>query len=133
MVDPQKRGLAWDTVLSELAPNISPDLSNLSHSVVISPSVSRNIKKTLQSRFLHRVAPYLSNGILPPLIVGPPSSTFILGLLPFPSIFLSPNRVFALHARKLLWKKQDSLSPTEVHFRNFVLLSVAPSIPIMRG
>ena len=39
---------------------------NPSHTVVTSFSGIRNMKQSLQSRFLHSVAPYLSSGILPP-------------------------------------------------------------------
>ena len=45
-----------------LARTLQPN--NPSHSVVTSPSGIRNMKQTLQSRFLHCVAPYLSSGIL---------------------------------------------------------------------
>ena len=40
--------------------------NNPSHSVVTSPSGSRDMKPTLQSRFLHHVNPHLSSGILTP-------------------------------------------------------------------
>ena len=39
---------------------------NPSHTVVTTFSGIRNMKQSLQSRFLHSVAPYLSSGILPP-------------------------------------------------------------------
>ena len=39
--------------------------TNPSRSVVTSPSGSRDMKQTLQSRFLHYVAPHLSSGIFP--------------------------------------------------------------------
>ena len=39
--------------------------NNPSHTVVTSPSGSRNMKQTFQSRFLYCVAPHLSSGILP--------------------------------------------------------------------
>ena len=39
--------------------------NNSSQSLVTSPSGSRNIKQTLQSKFLHCVAPVLSSDILP--------------------------------------------------------------------
>ena len=45
--------------------------NNPSHSVITSPSGSRDMKQTLQSRFLHSVAPHLSSG-LPPPTMGPP-------------------------------------------------------------
>ena len=35
------------------------------HSVVTSPSGNRNMKQTLQSRFVHRISLHLTNGILP--------------------------------------------------------------------
>ena len=35
---------------------------DLSHSVVTSPSGSKNMKQTFQSRILHCVAPYLMSG-----------------------------------------------------------------------
>ena len=44
--------------------------TNPSHDVVTSPSGSRDMKQTLQSRFLHVVAPHLSNGVLPPAEYG---------------------------------------------------------------
>ena len=40
--------------------------SHPSHSIVTAPSGPRNMKQTLQSRFLPTVAPYLTNGTLPP-------------------------------------------------------------------
>ena len=40
--------------------------NNPSYSVITSLSGNRNVKQTLQSRFLHCVIPYLSTGILPP-------------------------------------------------------------------
>jgi len=45
------------------------------------------MKQTLQSRFLHFFAAYLSSGTLPPLIMGPPSIPFILKLFPIPNLF----------------------------------------------
>ena len=47
-----------------LARAIQPN--NPFHNVVAYPSGIRNMKQTLQSRFLHCVAPYLSSGIRPP-------------------------------------------------------------------
>ena len=61
--------------------------NNPSHSVVTFPSGSRNMKQTLQSRFPHCAAPYLSSGILPPPIMVPPSSPLILDLFPITSLF----------------------------------------------
>ena len=110
--------------------------NNPSHSVVTSPSSSRNMKQLLQSRFLHYVAPHLSNVILPPPIMGQPSSPYILDtyiLLPFPSLFYLITASFRLLPRKWFLKKLTFLGPTEVPFHNFDLLSVAPSIPIVRG
>ena len=61
--------------------------NNPSHSIVTSPSVIRNMKQSLQSRFLHCVSPYLWNRLYPPLIMGPPSSLIMLKLFPFPNLF----------------------------------------------
>ena len=107
--------------------------NNPSHSVVTSPSSSRNMEQTLQSRFLHCVALHLSTGILPPPIMGPPSSPYILELFPFPCLFYLITVSFKLFPRKLLRKNQAFLGLTEVPFHNFVLLSVILSIPIVRG
>ena len=54
-----------------------------SHSVVTSPWGNRNMKPTLQSQFLHCVSLYLSNGVLPPLIIGSPSSSSYLSRFRF--------------------------------------------------
>ena len=54
------------------------------------------MKQTLQSQFQYCVAPYLSNGILPPSIMGQPSNPFILDLLLFPSHFYLINVSFRL-------------------------------------
>ena len=44
--------------------------TNPSHDVVTSPSGSRDMKQTLQSRFLHIIAPHLSSGSLSPAEYG---------------------------------------------------------------
>ena len=80
--------------------------SNPSHSVVTFPSGSRDMKQTIQSRFQHYIAPHLSSGILPPPIMGPPSSPCILELLPFLSLFYLITASFRLLPRKLIRKKQ---------------------------
>ena len=64
--------LIWSQYLTRA---LQPD--NPSHSVVTSPSVIRNLIQTLQSRFLHCVATYISSGILPLSNYGGP---FILNL-----------------------------------------------------
>ena len=64
-----------------LAGDLQPN--NPSHSVVTLPSGSRYMKLAIQSRFLHihRAVFYR------PLIMGPPTSPFILELFPVPSLF----------------------------------------------
>jgi len=91
-----------------LARAIQPN--NTSHSAVTSSSGIRNMKQTLQPRFLHRVAPYLSSSI-PPLIMGPPSSPFILELFPIPNFFHLITVSFRLLPHKKQRKKQTSLGP----------------------
>ena len=71
--------------------------------------------------------------ICPPPSMGPPSSPYILELLQLPSPFYLITASFRPLPHKLLRKKQTFLDPTEVPFHNFGLLSVAPSIPIVRG
>ena len=81
------------------SPNHAGDFqpNNPSHDVVTSLSViRRNLQQTLQSRFLHCVAPYLSNGILPPLIIGPPSSPSKLIPVFDSKSLLSHNRILQI-------------------------------------
>ena len=67
--------------------------TNPSHDVVTSSSGSRDMKQTLQSRFLHVVAPHLSNGVLPPAEYGTTIKSLHTGAVAASKSLLSPNRV----------------------------------------
>ena len=56
----------------------------------------------------------------PSPIMGPPSSPCILELSPYPSLSYFITASFRLLPRKLLWKKQTFLGPTELPFDNLV-------------
>ena len=107
--------------------------NNPSHSVVTSPSGSRNMKQTLQSRFLHCVAPHLSSGILPSTNYGTTIKFLHNRAVTISKFLLSHNRVLQTASPQITWKKQTFLGLTEIPFHNFGLISVAPSIPIVRG
>ena len=67
--------------------------NNPSHSVVTSFSSTRNMKQTLQSWFLHYVAPYLSSGILPSTAYGTTMKSHHTTTLSGSISLLSHNRV----------------------------------------
>ena len=90
---------------------------------------SYRFKQTVQSRFLHYVAPLLSSGILPPTDYGTTIMSLYTRAFSGSKALLSHNRV--------LQTASAQIAPEEAnltrYFYNFVQLSVAPSIPIMRG
>ena len=69
-------------------------LTNPSHSVVTSPSCSRDMKKTFHSRFLQVVAPHLFSGILPNAEYGTTIRFLHTRAVAASKSLLSHNRVF---------------------------------------
>ena len=67
--------------------------NNPSNSVVTSPSGSRNMKQTLQSRFIHWVVPHLSSGILPLTDYGTTIKSLHIRAVSNSKSLLSHNRV----------------------------------------
>ena len=68
-------------------------LNNLSHSIVTSLSGNRNMKHTIQSRFLHYVASHLLSGILSPTDYGTSIKSLHTRAVTITKSFLSYNRV----------------------------------------
>ena len=100
--------------------------------VVTYPSDTRNMKQTLQYRFLHYVDPYLSSDILPS---PPPTDSGInIKSLHRKSVFdsesfLSHNRVLQTALPEIELKEANFPRPYKLSFYNFVHPSVASSAP----
>ena len=106
--------------------------NNPSHGVVISSSGIRDVKQIHQSWFLCCVALYLPSGILLPLIMEPPSSSFIQKLFLIQNLFYLITVSFKLLPHKQHRKKQTFLGPTGLSIPNSGHPFVILSFPIVR-
>ena len=97
--------------------------NNPSLSVVTSLSGSKDMKQTLQSRFLHCVAPHLSNSILPPTNYGTTIKSLHTRAVIISKSLLSHNRILqtaspqiALEETNLSWPYRSTLSQLQSSF-----------------
>ena len=103
--------------------------NNPSHSVVTSLSGGRNMKQTIKSRFLQCVAPHLSSCIPPLTDYGTTIKSLHTRTV---SIFksLPPSNCFPANCSG---RGKPSYRPYRSTCDNFLLFSVAPSVPVVRG
>ena len=101
----------WMKSRSTRSPARTLQPNNPSHSVVTSHSGSRNMKQVLQFRFLHCVAPYLSNGILPPTDYGTIIKSLHTKAVSGSKSFLSHNRALQTASPQIARKETNHPRP----------------------
>jgi len=109
--------------------------TNPSHSAITSPSGSKDMKQTLQSRFLHCVALHLSSSILPPTDYGITINSLPTRAVTTSKTLLSHNRVLQTASPQIAlvraWRRSSYRACLSSTSRLFLLLLLLPLSPLL--